>query len=170
MEFIAQLENMKAALLEVLSSFSEEEINTIPFEGSWTAGQVAEHIYKSASGISQVLQGAVKRVERDPAMKVKDIAAVFLNFDIRLQSPSFIIPSDGPHHQKLILRCLKLTMEDVIQQAKVQDMQAVCVEFELPQMGALTRLEWNYFILYHTQRHIHQLKKIKQGLTATVSP
>jgi hypothetical protein len=158
MELSLQFKDTTAALLDVLSSFNEEEINTAPFEGCWTAGQVGEHIYKSVSGIAQVLQGTVVATERDPAEKIQMIREVFLNFKEKFKSPDFIIPSAGPHDKKLLLRCLQLTLEEAAIDIKKQDQTMTCLGFPLPGFGELTRLEWNHFTLFHTQRHIHQLK------------
>jgi len=36
----ATLNNM----VSVLNEIKQEDINTIPFEGSWTAGQVVDHV------------------------------------------------------------------------------------------------------------------------------
>jgi hypothetical protein len=40
----------------------------------------------------------------------------------------------------------------------------LCMEFDFPGFGHLTRYEWLKFIVFHTQRHIHQLKQIKNAL------
>ncbi|SEW42984.1 DinB superfamily protein [Chitinophaga sp. YR573] len=157
-----ELHNTAAALIKILSSFNEEEMNMVPFEGSWTAGQVGEHIYKSVSGVSQVLQGAVAPTERNPGEKIKSIEDLFLNFNEKFKSPEFIIPSDHPHDKKLLLKCLTLTLDEVGENLKKQDQSVTCLEFAMPGFGELTRMEWNHFIIVHTQRHIHQLKNIAE--------
>jgi len=59
-------------LAEIISSFNEDQINLIPFEGSWTAGQVAEHILLSVSGFEKTINGSVAETERAPdALKDK---------------------------------------------------------------------------------------------------
>ncbi len=50
---------------------------------------------------------------------------------------------------------------------ETMDLSKTCLAFELPVLGFLTRLEAIYFILFHTQRHIQQLKNIYQKLKAT---
>ena len=45
---IQEFEETTFDLGKVLSSFSQEEFNKIPFEGSWTAGQVAEHLFNQS--------------------------------------------------------------------------------------------------------------------------
>lgn len=147
-------------LLAVVSSFREEDINKIPFEGSWTAGQVGEHIYKSLSAILHSIQGSVKPTERDPGEKIKAIENVFLDFSIKFTSPDFIKPSELPHDKKLLLRCLTLITADVSSQITSQDLSVTCLQSALPGFGDLTRLELGFFMVFHTQRHIHQLKEI----------
>ena len=40
---IAEIKQTAADLLQALEAFNEHSFNQVPFEGSWTAGQVAEH-------------------------------------------------------------------------------------------------------------------------------
>ena len=83
-------------LLSTLYSFRQEKFNKIPFEGSWTAGQVAEHLFKSESNIPNVLKGNSKTTGRNPFEKAPIIESVFLDFSKKLQSPEFILPSPDP--------------------------------------------------------------------------
>ena len=46
-ELFISIDETTSELLKVLSSFNEHQINTVPFENSWTAAQVADHINKS---------------------------------------------------------------------------------------------------------------------------
>ena len=157
-----ELHNTATALIRTLSSFSEEEINLVPFEGSWTPGQVGEHIYKSVSGAAQVLQGSVAPTKRNPGEKIKSIEDLFLDFSQKFKSPEFIIPSDEPHDKKLLLKCLTLTFDEIGDYIKKQDQSLTCLDFAFPGFGELTRMEWNHFIVVHTQRHIYQLKNIAE--------
>src|SRR5579859_2252379 len=89
----AEIAATKEALLTVLNKYDENTINIVPFEGSWSGGQVAEHILKSASGILAALEGATKPADRDPEQNVGQLRGIFLNFGIKMKSPGFIIPS-----------------------------------------------------------------------------
>jgi hypothetical protein len=37
-------------LVELLSTFDQKGFNIIPFEGSWTAGELSQHLVKSIGG------------------------------------------------------------------------------------------------------------------------
>ena len=79
-------------LLAILSRFSNEDFNKIPFAESWTAGQVAQHLYKAESGVPSLFQMELAGTERAIDEKMPVIRSIFLNFDTKMQSPDFILP------------------------------------------------------------------------------
>ena len=44
-------------LNEILDSFSDEEINIVPFEGSWTGGQLIQHLILACSDYPKLFTG-----------------------------------------------------------------------------------------------------------------
>ncbi|MGZ3928233.1 MAG: hypothetical protein ACXVJG_14855, partial [Mucilaginibacter sp.] len=61
-----EIEKTKKELLNALGQFDQGNINIVPFEGSWTGGQVAEHVLKSVSGILENIKGTTVPTERNP--------------------------------------------------------------------------------------------------------
>ncbi len=49
---------------------------------------------------------------------------------------------------------------------KTLDLTETCLLFSFPVYGEFTRLELINFVICHTQRHIHQLKKIYNELNS----
>ena len=66
-------------LNETLSKFSEDELNLVPHQGSWTAGQVTQHIILACSGFPELFAGKTKLTTRKPDEKVKDILYTIRN-------------------------------------------------------------------------------------------
>lgn len=147
-------------LYQLISSFEEKDINRIPFENSWTPGQVTEHILKSISTVPQLCNGRTYPANRLWDEKIAAFEELFLNFNIKFESPDFILPSGGPHIRTKQLHILKETEASFIELTQTQDLSLLCLDFELPGSGLLTRYEWLRFALVHTQRHTHQLKNI----------
>ncbi|WP_352432925.1 DinB family protein [Mucilaginibacter sp. PAMB04274] len=77
-----------------------------------------------------------------------------------MQSPEFVVPSDGAKDKDTLLQQLEATRGKVTQAAAAYDYTYECIGFELLGSGPYTRIEWLYFIIYHTQRHVHQLRNI----------
>lgn len=166
----AELLEIKNELLKALNAFSNETLNNIPFEGSWTAGQVAEHILISASGVSAALKGEAKPAYRDPEQHVKLLGDVFLNFDVKMKSPDFVLPTEKKKDKQELTSSLTKIFDELIKAAKSDDLDQICVTFEMPTLGTLSKKELIYFVLVHTKRHIHQLKNIaKHLITETIN-
>ncbi|RYY57373.1 MAG: DinB family protein [Chitinophagaceae bacterium] len=144
-----------------LDSFSPDDFNKVPFAGSWTPGQVGEHIYKSISGMPQLLNGHVEATLRDPAENIPVLEKIFLDFSTKLQSPDFILPSDKKHDKGEMVSSLGNVFARLLAIAEKEDLSLTCIDFKFPNMGHFTRQELLHFAYVHSKRHIHQLQKIK---------
>lgn len=159
-ELVNEVERTSDELVQIIGRFEQDIFNKIPFKDSWTPGQVAEHIYLYAAGILSTINGNTGPTQRDPRQMVAPLRDAFLNFNIKMQSPDFILPSNTPQDRDSLLRSLKDTWTGLAQAAGTQDLHATCLDFDMPTVGPLTRLEWISFVIAHTQRHIWQLKKM----------
>ena len=159
-----ELLSTKDNLLRVLNSFSQDNINTVPFEGSWTGGEVARHVLKSASGVSEALAGPAKTADRDPGQHLKLLGDIFLNFDIKMKSPDFVLPDEEPKDKVVLIQLLEETFDSIVRVTESEDLDVICTTFEMPNLGFLSKKEFIWFTIVHTQRHIHQLKNILDHL------
>lgn len=146
------------------SSIDTGDINKIPFDGSWTAGELGQHIRLSVAGFSQVLNGPVKATERAPDAQIPVLKKIFLDYSSKMKSPDFIDPEKKEYDQDELAGTLQQLHTDISKSIDELDLTQTCTGFELPNMGFLTRLEAIYFVIYHTQRHTHQLENIKAEL------
>ncbi len=144
-------------LMQLITSFKENQINTIPFEGSWTAAQVAEHITKSNVSIIHALNLEGKPVERNPEERVQELKETFLNFNTKFQSPEFILPTKDIYQRDKVIEDLKGSVVQLKAAFHNKDLSQI---INVPAFGKITKLEIFHFVLYHTQRHIHQVKNI----------
>lgn len=156
-ELFELLDEITGQLLQLISSLNENKINTIPFENSWTAAQLVSHVTKSNKAISQALNMEGKTAERNPEERAPELRATFLDFTIKFQSPEFILPTESIYQKETLIANLKRSIEQLEERrSKVNLSEMISV----PPFGEITKLELLYFVLYHTQRHIHQLKNI----------
>jgi len=155
-----EIDNVLSDMIKTLSLFTQAEINTIPFEGSWTPGQVAQHIILSDSGFAELLSGPINDTDRQPDQYVDQLKSIFLNFDIKMKSPDFILPPAIDYKKEELLANLEQIRTKLNQFDQKSDMTKTCTGMELPFMGYLTRIEAATFIIVHTKRHVHQLGNI----------
>jgi len=167
-EMLITLDHTFHGLLRLITTFDQEQVNISPFKGSWTAGQLAEHLIKANGGFVEVLNGPVQDTQREPDAKVAEIKGIFLNFETKLEAPAFIIPPDIYYEKAYLLSALQDIKAGLDHATTTLDLTKTCLAFELPVLGFLTRLEAIYFVIYHTQRHVHQLKNIYQRVISLV--
>lgn len=163
-QFTTEFEDSTAKLLDALSVFNDGNFNTIPFEGSWTAGQVAEHVFKSEGRLPGLLLGHTAPADRDPAGNVAQIRKVFLDFSTKLQSPAFILPSEDAKDRTEMIGMLERNREEMGRIIREDDLTLICEDDPFPGVGCFTRLEWVCFMNCHALRHAHQLNHIHQVL------
>lgn len=162
-EFLLEFEAATNAFIAKVAALSQSEINTIPFAGSWTAGQVIEHLCKSDEHMIKVLNGPVQPTSRTPDAGVPKLQAIFLDFSTKLPSPEFIIPSDQTFDKESIINTFKAGREQIGKAIQTLDLTATC---HMPIFGEPTRLEIIAFVIFHTQRHTNQVKNISEKLVA----
>ncbi len=152
-------------LQETIASFSDETFNRVPFEGSWTPAQVADHVAKSLLGVAHALIGQHKRTEREADKYVEPLKAAFLNFNLKMKSQDFVLPDKGPMEKGALQKRLNESTGKISEVAGTLDLSLTCTSLLMPQLGELTRWEWINFALVHTQRHIHQLENIQAKMS-----
>jgi uncharacterized damage-inducible protein DinB len=162
-ELLLEFEAATNAIIDKVAALSQSEINTVPFAGSWTAGQVIEHLCKSDNAMIQTLNGAVQPTNRPPDEMVANLQAIFLDFSTKLPSPEFIIPSDQTFDKENLLSTFKAGRKQIGKAIQTLDLTATC---HMPIFGEPTRMEIIAFVIFHTMRHTNQVKRITEKLAA----
>ncbi|QOG04787.1 DinB family protein [Flavobacterium sp. MDT1-60] len=152
-------------LNEIHSKFSEAELNTVPYHGSWTAGQTTQHILKACSGYATLFLGKTEKTNRKPDLYIKDIEALFLNFNIKMNSPDYLLPEITDYNKNEQTLELLNKESDLLTLAEIHNLTLTCLDFQVPGFEKFTILEWISFALIHTQRHTKQLNDIFKMLT-----
>ena len=159
------LDETTEGLLQTISSFTPENFNKIPFENSWTAAQVADHILKSEIGMPQLLQSRTVVTEREPDAMVQQIKDVFLDYSTKMKAPDFLIPTNDPQHKNDMYAKIETERKAVKPVIEAIDLTLSYPDFPFPGgFGVLTGLEWVTFMNCHSKRHTHQMQVILEKL------
>lgn len=160
-ELIDEMENAHRGFLHQLSRFSEQELNRVPNEGSWTAGQVTEHIIKSNGGIlNKLLNGDVTSITRPYDEQVDLIKNIFRSED-KIKTAPVLEPGQPPHELDDLLKSLRQQKDQQLETINQKDLKELSIELQFPPApNGLTRYEWFIFMIEHTQRHCKQIASI----------
>jgi hypothetical protein len=164
-QVITDFQKITDELIAILNLLSNIELNKVPFPGSWTAGQVGDHLIKSY-GVWDIFNGHTADPGREYDQNCKLLTDLFLNFEIifTVEPDEFNYPSDDFINKVTLLKELKLVTNDIIEFSNTKNLYKVCLDREFPTFGYLTRYEWLHFFNVHTQRHIYQLNNIVNNL------
>ena len=149
--------------IDTLSSFDEAGINRVPFPGSWTPAQVAGHIILATDGVPDHTTRPGDR-RHDAALPA--IRPWWEDLNQKFKAPEPLQPDDKPHARKDLLSELRRVREKDLAIVAQQDLTLLCMDFELPSVGYLTRFEWLWFIQMHLKRHLYQLQNIRKKIAA----
>jgi hypothetical protein len=147
-------------LIDIFSLIEEADINLAPFDGSWTAAQVLQHLIKSAEGFDKLMNGPAKLTKRAPDQNVETIRRTFSDYSKKMQAMSFLQPANVIYDKDRLMSEIRSVYQRLVHILETQDLQATCTSFSFPVLGELTRLEIGWFVVYHTDKHIYQLKNI----------
>jgi len=151
-------------LSDLISSFSQEEINIVPFEGSWTGGQTVQHIILACSDFPKLFAGKTEKINREPDENVKKLDAIFLDFNTKYESPENIKPATIDYDKKTLLTSIQKIQTNLFEAAETYDLTLTCVGFQIPGFENFTIYEWIHFAIVHTKRHTYQLEKIYEHI------
>lgn len=163
-EIISQLETALVKTIMLLSSFDEKDLNTVPFEGSWSAAQVGRHLYKAESGMDELLLAPTGPADRNPEEKAAELKNLFLDFGIKMKSPDFIVPEDMEYDKEELIASLREVKDKMIPAAKETDLAHLAPLQDGHPLQGHTKLEMMHFMAYHIMRHNHQIEKIREAL------
>lgn len=148
-------------VIDVLNEIPQNLFNKVPFEDSWTIGQVAEHIAICSRGIPD---SHVKEVERVYDENEEALKGIFLDMGQKAKAAPAVTPHLPPHQKEELLEKIKANKIVLTKTIKDKELSQICLDMEFPFMGYLTRYEWLRFVQVHTQRHLNQIKNIQAHL------
>lgn len=160
-EIIDKLEAALNETVTLLESFSQDTLNKVPFEGSWTTAQVGRHIYKSLEGTDKLFGAPAEPANRPADQQAAMFKSMMEDMDNKMQSPEFIIPEDKEYNKQELIQSLKDVKKTVVDASNGTNLETVPSLGEGHPLNGATKLELVYFMTYHTKRHNHQIAKIR---------
>jgi len=158
---ISQLEDSTRELEAFLALPSENEVTYTPSPTYWSVLDVLEHLFlRERMVLKFTLSTSAKQLTEGPKeiFGTERIKTIFTNFERKFRAPEMIAPTqqfpDWEPLKQLYMenrKALRLAIE-----AQASTLQTSY--FAHPLMGDLTKYEWIHFLIYHSDRHLVQMK------------
>ena len=154
---------IREELLQAVNGLSDEQVNAHPEEGRWSIIQVLDHLVLMERAVTKAIADTLAREESKPADD-KPIQYT-LNRDIKVDAPSFVIPTEK--FQTLDAVKNKLSSSREALEAVVSDANENALNeksFRHPMFKDLSLKQWIPFVGLHEKRHIFQIEELKSQL------
>jgi hypothetical protein len=158
---LTQTSNAVSAISDLMGTVDEEMVNTIPFDGSWTAPQLLRHVSKSMQGMAKAMKMKAKPATRNPQERIEGLKNVFLDFSKKLTQPDFLIPENQVYKKQPAIDELNKSFREFKGNTSRANLNE---QVEGLPLGPITKLEIIHFVLFHTKRHLHQMENICAAL------
>jgi len=159
-----QLDNNTSLFLDILDTIPTDKLMVRNQHTQWTIMESAEHVLMIEQSVSETLQGKTAPVQdRLPDSKVKQISELFMDFSKRLFVTKPIASKTVYKDMASYSADFRATRE-LIKGALEHHPEQECKAFEHNLFGFLTKIEWIYYLIYHTERHLHQISRIEDNL------
>ncbi|MEO6254924.1 MAG: DinB family protein [Ferruginibacter sp.] len=143
-ELLTSIDKTISQLAGLMSSLDETQVNTVPYEDSWTAGQLFSHVTKSINGMGGVMLKESAPAERDQGERIEGLKRAFLDFSTKMKSPDFIIPDEGPFQKDTSIQALTTAFEKMKESTTKANLNELLTGLPL---GEITKWELLHFVL-----------------------
>lgn len=164
---LADLETSFQKLEQTVVQFPPQEFNKQPSDTSWSAAQIVEHLLILEKLAIQAIRG-----ETIPSTRAADSKTSIIKWamedETKRVAPQIVMPSGNMKDKQELLQALKEAREKLKTAINDVDITEACKAFKHPALGTLTRLEWIFFTIVHTDRHRRQIDELKKSTVASV--
>lgn len=167
---INQLEELKKEYLDVLSKYSQEQLNLQFEEGEWSLSQVVHHIIGSETGTGKYIHQKLKEIDTQDSTglknKMNSIAlATALKSSKKFKVPKVLgEPENGFTYEELKTSWDENRARLIETVNRIPEKEHKKVIFKHPVAGPFNISQTLDFLINHLVHHKHQLKKIDKQL------
>ncbi|MFC7687945.1 DinB family protein [Ureibacillus sp. GCM10028918] len=158
------LHRIREEIMKSVQTLTDDQLNTVVTEGTWSIAQVLEHLYMMEVNVVRLIQLALSKEDEFEAPGSFPLS-VIADRSIKISAPEYLIPSSNfqtLHELKEKLSASRASIEKVLQEHSEEELNQKT--FAHRRFGVLSLNQWIALIGYHEQRHIGQIEEIKQAL------
>ncbi len=159
-DFINKLDNTEAEISALLSSYSPTEL-TQKHGTNWSILEILEHICITESVICEIIKGSTHYINESKEIIGSDKLnkTLLLQRNIKIQTLESLKPKGRFKDIETVERNFLESRKKIKNDLKTG---RICIDqrvFKHPYLGDMTISDWLNFLVYHTQRHIQQIKE-----------
>ena len=160
---MGDLHKIREAILNSVQNLTDDQLNEVTTEGSWSIAQVLEHLYIMEKNVVHQLQLALNREAFEEAEPFP--LHVIADRTKKISAPDFLMHSANfktLEELKVKLATSRDALEQLMQETNEEGLNRKTLAHL--RFGVLTVSQWIALVGYHEQRHLGQIEEIKETL------
>lgn len=166
-DYIQKLDNTKEQLFGVLETCTNEKLAQNE-DGKWSILEILEHILITERALLMMLLKSSHQLSVDPEIIGDEKLRTILveNSDQKWLSPENFHPKGKLKSIDDFRIAILKHRENFKNQLLLGNLMIDNRKFEHPYLGFMTVIDWLNFIIYHTERHLEQIKDLLLNLNS----
>lgn len=162
-EIDQKLEETRNELLGILNGLSGERLNKRKDSSSWSIAQVCQHLSKTEELYVAAIRRGLKSEE--DSFKENKPLDFLLDRSKRLEAPDIAKPTDEVLEYEEIIEKLNKSRQKLFELLHtLEDPSVLSRKYYIhPVFKEMLLIDWVRSLYFHEQRHIEQIKEIKDG-------
>lgn len=150
-------------LLSQVEDLSDEQLNEKPAEDRWSVKQLLQHLYLMEGAVTKIIQTQLASEEQTLATDKPIQLAI--DRSRKVEAPEFATPTEDfstLDELKTRLSATHSALRNIAENTLLEQLNVK--SYPHPVFGEMSLTQWIPFVGYHEQRHIEQIKEVKQQL------
>jgi len=157
------LENGTQRLLDLINSVPKRVFQQETSPEKWSIAKVCQHLINTDNNITRILtEPTSPTVDRNPEAKLEKIKDSLLNEKKKMKATGVLVPKKIMKDKHHAIHGIMKPRDQMLLIIHRNDLSRTCPGYSHPQFGIMTAIEWVYFCIYHSDRHIKQIERLLQ--------
>ncbi|RUT28420.1 DinB family protein [Paenibacillus zeisoli] len=160
-------QRIRQQIFEFVEDLDNQQLNAHLNPGQWSIAQILDHLYLMERGIAHQVGVTLKQGQAAPT-SAKPFHLT-LDRTRRIEAPPHMVPTEEPKSLEQLKDQLEQSRASFIRVYEGRsDEQLTQLSFPHPVFGLMDLKQWEEFVGLHEQRHLEQIREIKQALISHI--
>lgn len=160
-----KIRSISYSLIDLIDSSTEEELLFKAAPDSWNILECVEHICLVNGNVARLLElpppASYENKQPELYSEGKLNHLLVIKRDIKRVAPDFVTPKGVYKTAGEAKEVIYNNTEHMLDTLEHSDISEQTHTIPHHALGEMTKTDWVHFMLAHTQRHLHQIEKIK---------
>lgn len=166
MDLQEKIQTNTLGLYSALNGLNQAQLDFKPSEKVWSILECVEHIFLIAEAVLKVIStpGPTEKTENAKTElfgEQKLNKLLITNRAFKVPAPDFVCPKGELTDGAGAIRNINDITNKIIDHINISEIEKETQTIKHPILGAMTKMDWLYFMVSHTNRHILQIEELK---------